>query len=90
MASQIFTGLDGMRAHARARPVGGHALRGAGAASCRKPGRGACSALRNDACLAEGFGRTFIDYYVRIKEAEIARYQSEVTEWEQREYFELF
>jgi glutamine synthetase len=27
---------------------------------------------------------------LRIKEAEVARYQSEVTDWEQREYFELF
>jgi glutamine synthetase len=50
----------------------------------------ALRALRNDNCLADGFGRNFIDYYVRIKEAELARYQSEVTQWEQREYFELF
>ena len=50
----------------------------------------ALAALREDACLAAGFGKNFIDYYLRIKEAEIARYQSEVTEWEQREYFELF
>jgi len=50
----------------------------------------ALSALRDDACLADGFGKGFIDYYLRIKKAEIARYNSEVTEWEQREYFELF
>ena len=50
----------------------------------------ALAALRADACLAEGFGKNFIDYYLRIKEAEIARYNAEVTEWEQREYFELF
>jgi glutamine synthetase len=50
----------------------------------------ALAALREDVCLAAGFGKSFIDYYLRIKEAEIARYQSEVTEWEQREYFELF
>ena len=48
------------------------------------------AALRDDACLAEGFGKAFIDYYLRIKEAELARYHAEVTEWEQREYFELF
>ena len=41
-------------------------------------------------CLSDGFGRSFIEYYLRIKEAEIARYQAEVTEWEQREYFDLF
>ena len=50
----------------------------------------ALAALRADTCLAEGFGKGFVDYYLRIKEAEIARYQSEVTEWEQKEYFELF
>ena len=50
----------------------------------------ALATLRTDACLAAGFGKNFIDYYMRIKEAEIARYRSEVTEWEQREYFELF
>jgi glutamine synthetase len=47
-------------------------------------------ALREDQCLIEGFGKDFIDYFVRIKEAELARYGSEVTEWEQKEYFELF
>ena len=50
----------------------------------------ALAALRDDACFAEAFGKTFIDYYLRIKEAELARYHAEVTEWEQREYFELF
>ena len=50
----------------------------------------ALAALRADACLAAGFGKAFVDYYLRIKEAELARYQAEVTEWEQREYFELF
>ena len=43
-----------------------------------------------NACLRDGFGSDFVDYYLRLKEAEIARYQAEVTEWEQKEYFELF
>ena len=50
----------------------------------------ALAALRQDSCLIEGFGRNFVDYYLRIKEAEIARFQSEVTDWEQKEYFELY
>jgi glutamine synthetase len=37
-----------------------------------------------------GLRRSLIDRYLRIKEAELARYHAEVTEWEQREYFELF
>jgi glutamine synthetase len=31
-----------------------------------------------------------VDYYTRIKTAEIERFRSEVSEWEEREYLELF
>ena len=61
-----------------------------GAAAAEEPRGGARRAARSDACLREGFGRDFVDYYLRIKEAEIARFQSEVTDWEQQEYFELY
>jgi glutamine synthetase len=50
----------------------------------------ALAALRADDLFAASFGKNFVDYYLRIKEAEIARYQSEVSDWEQKEYFELF
>ena len=40
--------------------------------------------------LREGLGTGFIDYYCRIKEAEIARFNLEVSDWEHREYFDLF
>lgn len=46
--------------------------------------------LRADRALRDGFGPTFIDYYCRIKEAEIARFNLEVSDWEHREYFDLF
>jgi glutamine synthetase len=50
----------------------------------------ALEALRSDAVLREGLGETFVDYYCRIKEAELARFNLEVSEWEHREYFDLF
>jgi len=50
----------------------------------------ALDALRADAVLKEGLGATFVDYYCRIKQAELARFNLEVTDWEQREYFELY
>ena len=50
----------------------------------------ALAALRDDAALREGLGEAFVDYYCRIKEAEIARFNAEVSDWEQREYFDLF
>ena len=46
--------------------------------------------LRADRALRDGFGPTCIDYYCRIKEAEIARFNLEVSDWEHREYFDLF
>jgi glutamine synthetase len=89
MASQIFTGLDGMERMLEPGPSADTPYE-AQALHLPKSLDEALRALRNDNCLSDGFGRGFIDYYLRIKEAEVARYQSEVTEWEQREYFELF
>jgi glutamine synthetase len=89
MASQIFSGLDGMQRMLDPGPSADTPYE-AQAALLPKTLEEALAALRADACFAEGFGKTFIDYYLRIKEAEIARHNAEVTEWEQREYFELF
>ncbi len=49
----------------------------------------ALAALREDTCFREQFGEFFIDYFSRLKEAEISRFLSEVTDWEHREYFAL-
>jgi glutamine synthetase len=46
--------------------------------------------LRKDKALCESFGQAFVDYYCTIKEAELARFNLDVSEWEQREYFDLF
>ena len=48
------------------------------------------SALKDDPFFREAMGAELVDYYVHIKNAEIERFQAEVTEWEQREYFEMF
>jgi glutamine synthetase len=89
MASQIYTGLDGMERMLDPGPSADTPYE-AEAPPLPKSLDEALRALRNDTCLADGFGRNFIDYYLRIKEAEFARFQAEVTEWEQQEYFELF
>jgi glutamine synthetase len=89
MASQVLSGLDGIERqldpgpptdapYEAAAPMLPHSL------------TEAIAALRKDACLSAGLGSTFIDYYSLIKEAEVARFELEVTEWEQREYFEIF
>jgi glutamine synthetase len=89
MASQIVTGLDGMARMLDPGPSA-DAPYETRAELLPKTLEEALAALRADACFTEGFGKTFIDYYLRNKEAELARYHFEVTEWEQREYFELF
>jgi glutamine synthetase len=45
--------------------------------------------LKDDKVMRDGLGASFIDYYCRIKEAEVARFNLEVSEWEHREYFDL-
>jgi glutamine synthetase len=50
----------------------------------------AVAALRDSALFRTAFGDSFVDYIVHIKEAEIARFLASVTDWEQREYFEIF
>jgi glutamine synthetase len=89
MASQILAGLDGIdrsldpgvsadvpyETEARFLPT-----------SLRE----AVLALKDDSFFRAALGAQFVDYYVHIKNAEIERFQLEVTEWEQREYFEIF
>jgi glutamine synthetase len=89
MASQIFTGLDGME---RALDPGPSADTPYETKAAALPGRldDALKALSEDTCLRAGFGDIFIDYYLHLKRAEIARFETEVTMWEQREYFSIF
>jgi glutamine synthetase len=89
MGSQIVAGLDGIRRKLDPGPCADTPYETA-APFLPKSLEEALAALRQNACFADGFGQGFIDYYLRIKQFEIARYEAEVTEWEQREYFELF
>ena len=50
----------------------------------------AIAALEESAAARDAFGEGFISYFARLKRAEIARFEAEVSEWEHREYFELF
>ena len=100
MASQILAGLDGMDNRLDPGPAADTPYEAEAATLPRSLGE-ALLALRGDKCYRAGFGKTFVeDYFIRIKEAEIARYrdsladrksdQLDVSDWEQREYFELF
>lgn len=89
LASQIYAGLDGM---ARKPPLPPSADTPYEAKADPLPSTlaEALECLRTDDVLRKGLGDTFVDYYCRIKEAEIARFNAEVSQWEHQEYFDLF
>ena len=89
MASQVLSGLDGIERQLDPGPPSDAPYETAAPMLPRSLTE-AIAALRKDVCLRAGLGNTFIDYYSLIKEAEVARFELEVTEWEQREYFEIF
>jgi len=88
-ASQIHCGMDGVR---RKLDPGAPEQTPYASMAALMPRslEEALAALREDACLKESLGAQFVDYYCRIKEAEIARFNLEVSDWEHREYFDLF
>ena len=88
-ASQIVSGLDGMARKLDPGPAADTPYE-ASAPTLPHTLADALAALREDACLRAGLGGAFVDYFCRIKEAELARFNLEVSEWEQREYFDLF
>ena len=89
MASQILSGLDGVD---RALDPGPSADTPYETKAEALPNslREAVFALKDDPFFREALGADFVDYLVRIKNAEIERFQAEVSDWEQREYFEMF
>jgi len=89
LASQIFSGLDGI---ARRLDPGSSADTPYETPAARLPRSlgDALQCLKADKHLVEQFSQDFVDYYCHIKQAEIDRFNLEVSEWEHREYFDMF
>jgi glutamine synthetase len=91
LASQIHAGLDGMTRKLRA-PAATNAPYGD--ADVRLPtGLGeALEALQGDSALVQAFGSAFIDYFTRIKQSELSRYElaEDKDDFQRREYFSRF
>jgi glutamine synthetase len=88
MASQITAGLDGLARATDPGPPAEAAYDGPAPALPRSL-MDALVALRDSEVFRDGFGDRFVEYFIRLKEAEIGRFLSEVTDWEHREYFGL-
>ncbi|MCJ9702436.1 MULTISPECIES: glutamine synthetase family protein [unclassified Bradyrhizobium] len=89
MASQILSGLDGVDRKLDPGPSADTPYE-TKAPLLPKSLRDAVAALKDDPFFREKLGAEFVDYYTHIKNAEIDRFLSEVTDWEHREYFEIF
>jgi glutamine synthetase len=97
MASQIHAGLDGMAQRRDPGPSADTPYETKAPPLPKDLGE-ALAALRKSEMFRKAFGENFVDYYVHIKEAELARFaaeakssgEGEVTGWEQNEYFDLF
>jgi glutamine synthetase len=95
IAAQIFSGLDGIARRLDPGPSADTPYEMAAPPLPKNLGE-ALAALRADKVLRDGFGAGFVDYFAHIKDAELARCKAdggegaEPTDWEQREYFDLF
>ncbi|GAA3104183.1 glutamine synthetase family protein [Pseudonocardia yunnanensis] len=89
MASQLHSGLEGIDA---ALPLPPSADDPYTTEAARLPAnlREAVDSLEADTGLTRAMGDQFVAYYAAIKRAEIARFERTVTDWEQREYFDLY
>ena len=89
LASQIYSGLDGINNKLEpSTPV--DAAYDTEATPLPRSLLDATFALKEDSYFREKLGDQFIDYILHIKEAEITRFLSTVTDWEHKEYFEIF
>ena len=98
MASQVYAGLDGIERSLELAPPTKTPYRISSGPALPAGLTEAIAALRASACFRAGFGEDFVDYYARMKEAEIMRClkempntpeQTDVSEWEHREYFDM-
>jgi glutamine synthetase len=95
VASQIYSGCDGMAQKADPGPAADTPYETDAPLLPKNLGE-AVTALRADRVFRDSFGGAFVDYYAHLKEAELSRFMTEadkdsdVTAWEQNEYFDLF
>lgn len=89
IAAQLLAGLDGVD---RGLDPGPSADEPYATEATRLPTslREAVCALDEDPELRALMGPALVDHYVGLKQAEVARFEAAVTDWEQREYLHLF
>ena len=89
LGSQILSGLDGIESKAVPPPPVEEPY-SSNAEHLPRSLIEALSAFRECSFYRKALGDEFVDYLVTIKQAEVDRFLAAVTDWEQREYFEMF
>ena len=89
LSSQLLAGLDGV-SNAMVAPPSADAPYETPAATLPNDLHAALRALDSSRLYRDAYGEGFVDYFITLKRAELARYEQEVSAWEQREYFEFF
>lgn len=90
MAANVAAGLDGIATGSTPPPPEAADPYASDSAKLPSTLWEAVDALEKDGFFRREFGDLLIDYIVMMKRAEIARFLGEITDWEQREYFEFF
>lgn len=88
-ASQIISGLDGIARKLDPGPLQELPYESS-AALLPQSLMEAVAALKQNKVFADQFTQGFIDYITGIKQAEIDRFLAVVTDWEHKEYFDIF
>ncbi|KPI13442.1 glutamine synthetase catalytic region [Actinobacteria bacterium OK074] len=89
LASQLAAGLDGLTNRLDPGPSADEPYTSDVPLLPRSLGE-ALDALDTDTGLRAWLGDPFVDYHLAIKRAEVARFERETNDWEQREYFRMF
>ncbi len=92
LAANLAAGLDGIERKLVPPPMTGPDPYAARATGTPLPTSlwEAVAVLDNDGFYRRVFGDVFVDFIVAMKRGEVARFLSEVTDWEMREYLENF
>lgn len=91
LASQVHAGLDGIERQLKAAQATDAPYASAGARLPTSLGA-ALEALQESAVLKAAFGEAFVDYFTRLKQSELLRYEQaeDKHEFQRREYFSRF
>ena len=89
IASQVVSGLDGVdRGLDPGEPTTAPVRRG-GAAAARRASWRRSTRSTPTRCSPTAFGADVVSWITTLKRAEVTRYLQAVTDWEQREYYDL-